>query len=80
MAKIRSWPLQKIKVDHYEDPEEDWEYMLLVLDFDCPQPKALKLWTNYLNQVVKGKRDGLKGEEKDLFSTKIHYDFECDDP
>lgn len=76
VAKKRRWPLQEIKVDHYEDPEEDWEYMLLILDFDCPQPKALKLWTNYLNQIVSGMEEGLESDAKDIFTKKIYYDFE----
>ncbi len=77
IAAKRRWPLQRIKVDHYEDPEVDWEYMLITLDFDCPRTKAHKLWSNYLKTVV-ALEDGLGGEAGDILRKKIHYDFESD--
>ena len=42
IAAKRRWPLQKIKVDYYQDPEVDWEYMILTLDFDCPRSQSRK--------------------------------------
>ena len=77
IAAKRRWPLQRIKVDHYEDPEVDWEYMLITLDFDCPRTKAHKLWGNYLKTVV-ALEDGLGGEAGDILRKKIYYDFESD--
>ena len=75
VAAKRRWPLQKIKVDYYQDPEEDWEYMLLTLAFDCPRPKAQKLWVNYLKTVTT-LEDELGGTAKEILAKKVHYDFE----
>ena len=77
VAAKRKWPLQKIKVEHYQDPEVDWEYLVLTLDFDCPRPEAKKLWVNYL-EVVGAMDDGLEGTAKDIFTKMIYYDFESD--
>ena len=75
LAAKRRWPLQKIIVEYYQDPEEDWEYMVITLGFDCPRPKAHKLWVNYL-KAVKAMRQGLGDMANDILLKKIHYDFE----
>ena len=77
-AKKRRWPLQNIKVEHYQDPEEDWEYMFVTLDFDCARSRARKLWNNYLDQVVDGMKKDLQGEARDIFARRIHYGLESD--
>jgi hypothetical protein len=77
MAAKRRWPLQKIKVDYYQDPEVDWEYMILTLDFDCPRLRAEKLWVNYL-KTVRAMREGQEGQAGDILAEMVHYDFESD--
>ena len=77
IAAKRRWPLQTIKVDHYEDPEVDWEYMLITLDFDCPRPRADKLWVNYLKTVTEIE-NALGDTAKEILVKKVHYDFESD--
>lgn len=80
IAAKRRWPLQKLKVDYYQDPEEvDWEYMLITLDFDCPRDEAAPLfWCDYIKGFVTDMHRGLEGEEKEIFATKIHYELESD--
>ena len=70
------WPLKTIRVEYYQDPEVEWEYLLLVTDFDCPYEKAESLWRTCLVTVVGEMRRNLKEPLKDLFSDKIHYEFE----
>ena len=75
-AEQRQWPLKAIKVEHYQDPEIDWEYLLLVMDFDCPYKQAEALWRICLETVVGEMSRNLKAPLKDLFSDMIHYEFE----
>ena len=80
VAAEREWPLKRIKVEYYQDEEfTDWEYILLVMDFDCPRTKAKKLfWEDYIKGMVEVKQEELMGSEKEIFSTMIHYGFESD--
>jgi hypothetical protein len=77
VAAKRGWPLKEIKVESYQDPEADWEYMLLTLDFDCGRPKAKRLWLNYL-KVVWDMRQEMDGPAKSILASKFYYDFESD--
>jgi hypothetical protein len=73
------WGLNKIEVDYYDDPEVDWEYVMVVLDFGCPRAQAGRLfWDGFLKNVVGAIDEELEGVAKDIFLTKIHYDFESD--
>ena len=76
-AAQRQWPVKAIKVEHYQDPEIDWEYLLLVIDFDCPYEKAESLWRLCLETVIDDMRCNLKEPMKNLFSDMIHYEFEA---
>ena len=52
VAAKRKWPLKQIKVQRYQDLEyPDWENLEVVLVFDCPGPRARKLWLRYLREV-----------------------------
>ena len=75
-AAQRQWPLTAIKVDHYQDPEIDWEYLLLIMDFDCPWDEAEPLWEICLETVVGEISRNLAEPLKDLFGDLIHYEFE----
>ena len=75
LAAEREWPLKSVKVAHYEDPEIVWEYLLLVLVFDCGPVKAEKLWDEFLNatEIIEQQ---LNEQEYDLFIRAIYYEFE----
>ena len=75
-AAQRQWPLKEIRIEHYQDPEVDWEYLLLVMDFNCPYEEADVLWDICLKTVVGEMRRNLQEPLKDLFSDMIHYEFE----
>lgn len=76
LASEREWPLKGIKVTHYEDPEVVWEYLLLVLVFDCGPVKAERLWDEFLNATELIEKE-LNEQEYDLFIKMIDYEFEC---
>ena len=78
IAEEREWPLKGIEVEYYQDEEFiDWEYILLVMDFDCPSEKAGKIfWEEYIKGVVGEKQKELMGPEKEIFATMIHYEIE----
>ena len=76
LAAERQWPLTGIKVTHYEDPEIVWEYLLLVLVFDCGPVKAERLWDEFLNATEIIERE-LNEQDYDLFIRAICYEFEC---
>lgn len=75
LAAEREWPLKNIKVTHYEDPEIVWEYLLLVLVFDCGPVKSERLWDEFLNATEIIERE-LNEQEYDLFIRMIDYEFE----
>ena len=79
VAVKNKWKLNKIEVDYYDDPEVDWEYMMVVLDFGCPRAQAEPLfWDGFLKNVVGSIDKELVDVAKDIFLTKIHYDFYSD--
>ena len=75
-AAQRQWPLKSIKLDHYQDPEIDWEYLLLTMDFDCSWDEAEPLWEICIETVVGEISKNLAEPLKDLFGDLIHYEFE----
>ena len=75
-AGQRQWPLKAIKVEHYQDPEIDWQYLLLVMDFDCPYDQAEAIWESCLEIVVGEMSRNLDEPLKDRFGDMIHYEFE----
>ena len=78
LAAERNWPLKSVKVTHYEDPEVVWEYLLLVLVFDCGPEKAMRLWDEYLNAIEEAIEDmyqGLNASERAIFANMIDYEF-----
>ena len=75
-AGKRKWPLKRIKVEYYEDPEvAGWHYLIVVLVFMAPPAKAYQLYKEFL-QDVGNVQNGLKPRPRLLFLEKIHYDFE----
>ena len=76
LAIERNWPLKSVKVTHYEDPEVVWEYLLLVLVFDCGPEKAMRLWDEFLNATEIIERE-LNEQEYNLFIRMIDYEPEC---
>ena len=78
VASERGWPLKRIMVEHYRDDEIwDWEYILLIMDFDCPRTEAKKLfWECYIKEIVATRQNELMGAEKEIFATMIHYELE----
>ena len=75
-AAQKEWPVKAIKVEHYQDPEIDWEYLLLVMDFDCQYDEAELIWENCLETVVGEMKRKLDEPTRDLFGDMIHYEFE----
>ena len=75
LAAERQWPLKRIKVELEQDEEVDWEYLILVLVFDCNQANAEKLGKEFLNalDVID---QGLSKQEKHTFIKATHYEFE----
>ena len=79
LAAERRWPLKKIKVTHYEDPEIVWEYLLLVLVFDSGHPMVEGLWHKYmeaLDEAIEGMYQELKPPEQGIFANMIDYEFD----
>lgn len=77
VAIDRRWPLTKITVQHYQDPEEDWEYLLLLMDFDCPRMQAKAFfWDDYIRTFVKNISKELEIYEQDILSRMIHFELE----
>ena len=76
LAVERKWPLVKIRVELYQDPEIAWEYLLLVLVLDCDPRKAEMLWDEYLD-ATKLIEQQLNEQELDIFIKMIDYEFEC---
>ena len=78
VASEYQWPLKRISVEYYQDDEIlDWEYIVLVMDFDCSSAKAEKIfWEDYIKGIVGAKQKELTGLEKEIFATMIHYELE----
>ena len=69
--------MKKITIQHYQDPEEDWEYLLLVMDFECARPLAKELfWGEYIGTCVNGMSEELEDAEREILSRKIHFELE----
>ena len=75
LAADRQWPLKSIRVEFYQDPEIVWEYLLLILVFDCDPLKAEKLWDEFLDATEIVERE-LDEQEIHLFIKTISYEFE----
>ena len=68
------WPLTKIDIGYRQDMEfEEWEYLLLTLRFDCPQPEAGQYWEACLDTVVDPLEQELGPLAQNLFTDKIDY-------
>ena len=76
LAFERQWPLERIRVEFYQDPEVVWDYLLLVLVFDCEPRKAERLWDEFVDGTEKIELK-LNEQEIELFIKKINYEFEC---
>ena len=71
------WPLTKIEIDYHQDMEfEWWEYLLLVLHFDCHWEEAQQHCDDCLDQVVDPFQRELGPLAKHLFIGKISYGFD----
>ena len=77
LAAERKWPLSRVRVQLYQDPEIEWEYLLLVLVFDCGPDKAEKLWDEYLHESQQQIGSQLNKQDLDFFIKMIDYEFEC---
>ena len=52
VAGKRKWPLKRIKIEYYEDPEvAGWHYLIVVLVFVAPPAKAYQLYKEFLQAV-----------------------------
>jgi hypothetical protein len=73
-ARAESWPLNRIEVDLYQDPEAaNWEYLVVLLVFDS----SFELANQYLGQLYRRLDKfsrGLKGGELTLFRRLIYFD------
>ncbi len=81
LAAERKWPLTSVKVTHYQDPEVDWEYLLLVLVFDCNHAVSETLWEEYRNVIeedIENFYQALDAQEQAIFSKMIDYEFGSD--
>ena len=76
-APQNGWPLTQIDIDYHQDLEfEDWEYLLLVLYFDCPWGEAKEYWGDCLDTVIDPLQRKLGGPLKKLFIGKLSYEFD----
>ena len=76
VAGKRKWPLKRIKVEYYEDPEiAGWHYLIMVLVFLAPPAQAYQLYREFLDDVA-GLQYSLGPRQQLTFSRKISYDFE----
>lgn len=76
LAVQRKWPLLKIRIELYQDPEIVWEYLLIVLVFDCVPATAQRLWDEFID-ATGSIQEGLGRQEVELFIKAIGYEFEC---
>lgn len=76
-ASAESWPLNRIEVELYQDPEvANWEYLVVLLVFDNSFDEFDKA-NQYLEQLyhrLEGFSQGLTGEALDLFRRLIYFD------
>ncbi len=76
LAAKRRWPLIQVRVEHEEDWEVDWEYLVIGLEFDCPLIKAKRLfWGSYM-KVIDEMYTSLEAKEKDVFAKMVCYEFD----
>ncbi|HLF05129.1 MAG TPA: hypothetical protein VI855_07925 [Dehalococcoidia bacterium] len=73
-ARAESWPLKRIEIDLYQDPEvAHWEYLVVLLVFDS----SFDLANQYLSQLYRRLDEfsaGLKSGELTLFRRLIYFD------
>lgn len=75
-AESLGWPLVKVEVRHTRDPEvKDWEYVLLVLVFNCSfdtADKHLHEFYDYLDNLTRRLND----EEREILWRLLFFDIE----
>lgn len=78
-AEEENWPLTKIEVHHEKDPEvEDWEYLVIVLDYNSPFEDANK-YLNMLYDRLDEVADRLAPDEKAILAELIYIDIKTND-
>jgi hypothetical protein len=76
VAKSERWPLDRIEIDLYQDPEVvSWEYLVVLLVFNSPFEVAneyLKELYPHLDSFIQK----FKEEELKLFRRLVYFDIE----
>lgn len=76
LAAELDWPLERVEIRHVRDPEvEDWEYILLLLGFNCDFDTADRHLQELYNEIdmLSGK---LGDEEDEVLRRMIFFDIE----
>ena len=75
LAAQQQWPLQRISIEYYQDPEICCEqYLILVLAFDCERDEAKQYFQALLDSCDEVQK-GLQGQEKEIYRDLIEHDF-----
>ena len=76
LAAQHEWPLQRISIEYYQDPEICCEkYLILVLAFDCGRDEAKQHFKALLDDCDLVQQ-GLQGKEREIYRDLIEYDYE----
>lgn len=75
-AESEKWPLDRIEIDLYQDPEvASWEYLVVLLVFDSPFEVANK-YLKELYHRLDSFSQKLKEKELNLFRRLVYFDIE----
>jgi hypothetical protein len=76
VAKSERWPLNRVEIDLYQDPEVvSWQYLVVLLVFDSPFEVANK-YLKELYHNLDSFSQKLKEEEQKLFRRLVYFDIE----
>ena len=75
-SQKQDWPLTRVEVNHVEDAQvENWQYVLIVLIFDCNFDAADEYLHNFYEQLD-SLTDVLGNEEQNILQRKLFFDVE----
>lgn len=73
-SREQNWPLTHVEVTPMEDAEvENWQYILIVLVFDCDFEVADEYLHNFYHELD-SLIDALNSEEQDILQRKLFFD------
>ncbi len=73
-SREQNWPLTHVEVTPIEDAEvESWQYILIVLVFDCAFEVADEYLHNFYHELD-SLTDAVNSEEQDILQRKLFFD------